>query len=280
MNEKIMLDATRKQERMRQAQADAEEKQRAEKLSTLADGELEMRELVLEEPISARGHDGQYTKWTLFAGRREPLWTSYTAEPAKLDSSFVTATMPTVTVQVIDFSKSHYHGTHGRKRIDTLINEINRLKDVQSPHVAQVYAVQRGKSPKGWERLIIVVERVAEGGKLKTWLPSDGFGEETAKVSLHDLTATHAQDYITQILSALVDMHRVHVYQKRELEACSSKADRQNSTRISSSCRLVTREKSASSSPEPATRDASSSTTAPTRSFTSFRRKATQTHGG
>ena len=184
LNEKIMLDATRKQERMRRAQADAEERQRAEKLSALADGELEMRELVLDVPITVRGHDGQYSKWTLFAGRREPLWTSYTAEPAKQENSFVTATMPTVTVQVVDFSKSHYQGPHGKKRIDTLINEINRLKEVQSPHVAQVYAVQRGKSPKGWERVIIVVERVAEGGKLKTWLPSDGFGEETAKVSL------------------------------------------------------------------------------------------------
>lgn len=29
------------------------------------------------------------------------------------------------------------------------------------------------------------------------------------------------QEYITQILSALVDMHRIHVYQKRELSVSS-----------------------------------------------------------
>jgi translation initiation factor 2-alpha kinase 4 len=141
-----------------------------------------MRELTLDTPISVRGYAGSYARWSLFAGRREALWTSYTAEPL-VDNSFATTTMPTVTVQVVDFAKHHYKTSLGSKRIDTLVNEINRLKEAHSKHVAQVYAVQRSKSPKTWERLIIVVERVVEGGKLKTWLPTNGFGEDITKVS-------------------------------------------------------------------------------------------------
>lgn len=132
------------------------------------------------------------------------MWTSYTAEPTRIDTnSFVTASTPTVTVQVIDFSNRHYQGPHGRKRIDILCSEINRLKEVHSDHVRKVYAVHRMKSPKGWERLVIMMERIADGGKLKTWLPHEGFGEETAK------------EYITQILSGLGDLHRLHNYQKQ-----------------------------------------------------------------
>lgn len=204
MNEKILLDATRKQEKARRAQADEDERLRAEKVSGLADGELEMRDLELDQPIGVDGHIGVWSKWTLFAGRQEPLWTSYTAEPAG-SNSFVKASVPTVTVQVIDFSRHYYLGPQGSKRIDGLVNEITRLKEVRSPQVARVYAVQRTKSPKGWDRVVVVVERVADGGRLSTWLPNSGFGEEMAK------------DYITQLLSGLVDLHRQHVNQKREL---------------------------------------------------------------
>lgn len=155
-----------------------------EKLQGLADGELELRELTLREPISVDGFDGSYASWALFAGRREGLWTSYTGEPAGGGPGFVSASTPTVTVQVIDFSTPYYQGAHGRKRIDALVSEVNRIKDVRSPNVVRVYAVQRAKSPKGWERVIIVVERTAEGGRLSTWLPKDGLGEEKAKVCL------------------------------------------------------------------------------------------------
>lgn len=163
---------------------EAQQKQRDENVATLADGELEKRELILDSPISVEGHEGEWAAWTCFGGRRDAMWTSYTAEPITTGSTagFVTASPPSVTVQVIDFSKNYYLGTHGQKRIDSVVTEITRVKGVVSEHVARIYAVQRTKSPKGWERLIVVVERVEEGGKLRTWLPKNGFGEETAKV--------------------------------------------------------------------------------------------------
>lgn len=203
LNEKILMDANRKEERNRQAQADEAARERQEKLQGLADGEMELRELTLSEPISVDGADGSYSSWALFGGRREALWTSYTAEPAGSGPGFVSSSTPTVTVKVIDFSKPYYQGTHGKKRIDALVSEINRIKDVRSPHVARVYAVQRTKSPKGWERVIIVVERSPEGGRLSTWLPRDGFGEELAK------------EYLVQIMSGLADLHRAHAMQKQ-----------------------------------------------------------------
>lgn len=182
LKEKISLDADRKRQRNRQAQADEEAKERQEKLQGLADGELELREVTLQAPISVDGFDGSYDSWSLFAGSREALWTSYTAEPTGGGPGFVSSKTPTVTVQVIDFSNRYYQGVHGKKRIDALVSEVTRVMDVRSPHVSRVYAVQRAKSPKGWERVIIVVERTSEGGRLSTWLPRDGIGEERAKV--------------------------------------------------------------------------------------------------
>lgn len=154
-------------------------------MSTLADGEFEMREITLNEPIAIDGYQGRWARWSVFAGKREQLWTSYTAEPVSVDKEpdFVKVSTPTVTVQVVDFSNRYYNGAHGQKRIDVLVNELTRIKDVRSPHVARLYAVERTKSPKGWERLIVVVERLPEAGRLRTWLPKDGFGEDQAKVS-------------------------------------------------------------------------------------------------
>jgi translation initiation factor 2-alpha kinase 4 len=184
LTEKIQLDASRKSERARQVQLEEEEKRRQESLATLLDGELEIRILTLEEGISVPGYDGSWQTWTLFAGQREALWTTYCAEPdgSTATPGFVKASLPTVSVQVIDFSASYYSSVQGKKRVDAVANEIFRLKDIRSDNVVRIYAVKRDKSPKGWERLIIMVERVIEGGRLRTWLPRDGFEEETAKV--------------------------------------------------------------------------------------------------
>lgn len=185
LNERIQIDASRKEERVRKALIDQEHRQREERVSTLADGEFEMREVVLNDAISIDGYQGKWAKWAVFAGRREQLWTSYTAEPVSSDKEpdFVKVSTPIVTIQVVDFSNRYYTGAHGQKRIDVLVNELNRIKDVRSPHVARLFAVERTKSPKGWERLIVVVERLPEAGRLRTWLPKDGFGEDLAKVS-------------------------------------------------------------------------------------------------
>lgn len=142
-----------------------------------------MRELVLDEEIGVYGYEGKFTRWLLFGGKQETLWTSYTAEPdTTLNTGFVKASLPTLTVQVVDFSKPFYSTVQGRKKIEAVAVEIARLKEVRSDNVLKVYGVKRDKSPKGWERLIILVERV-EGLRLRSWLPSEGLGEDIARVS-------------------------------------------------------------------------------------------------
>lgn len=141
-----------------------------------------MRELVLDSPISIDGYEGEFSNWILFGGQRESLWTSYTAEPGGGTVGFVKASLPCITVQVVDFSTPFYTTAQGRKRVDAVAVEINRLKDVKCENVVTVYGVKRDRSPKGWERLIILTEKV-EGGKIKHWLPREGFGEELSRVS-------------------------------------------------------------------------------------------------
>ena len=144
-----------------------------------------MRALILDEEIGVNGYDGKFTRWLLFGGKKETLWTSYTAEPdTALSTGFVTASLPTLTVQVVDFSKPFYSTIQGRKKIDAVAVEIARLREVRSENVLKVYGVKRDKSPKGWERLIILVERVGEGLRLRSWLPSEGLGESVARVSV------------------------------------------------------------------------------------------------
>jgi len=176
-----------------------------------------MRELVLDEKISLDGCEGSWRRWILFGGRKEPLWTTYTAEPDKITGSgFVKASLPSLTVQVIDFSQSFYSTAQGRKRIDAVCAEIARLKEIKSDNVVRVYGLKRDRSPKGWERLIVLSERVLEGGRLRSWLPRDGFGEEVARVWTHAAIVflTFCQDYIIQVLSGLADIHRKGATQK------------------------------------------------------------------
>lgn len=185
MTEKIQIDASRKENRARQVILDEVERCRQESLATLADGELEMRELLLDEPVSVDGFDGSWRAWVLFSGRSDTLWTIYTAEPDPGGSGFVKASLPSVTVQVIDFSKAYYSTTHGKKRIDAIAVEALRLREVLSDNVVRILAVKRDKSPKGWERLIIVVERVPGVNTLRKWTSATGLGELVARVSCY-----------------------------------------------------------------------------------------------
>ncbi|KAL7420932.1 eukaryotic translation initiation factor 2-alpha kinase [Cryptotrichosporon argae] len=206
LQEKIQLDASRKEERARQAVQEAEERRRQDSLASLADGELEVRDLLLDNPIRVDGYDGAISALSLFGGRKEALWTSYIAEPlvdGGPNPGFVKASLLTLGVVVVDFSHKYYSTLHGRKRVDALTVEVGRLEMVDSDNVQKVYAVKREKSPKGFERLVIVVERAPEGGKLRGWLPKQGLGEETAR------------EYITHVLCGLADMHRRNVTQKQ-----------------------------------------------------------------
>lgn len=189
LHEKVQLDTSRKEERARQAILEEEERKRAESLSTLSDGELADRRVVLEEPISVDGYEGKWNTWMLFGGKKEALWTTYSAEPAAADvegianASFVRATMPVVSVQVIDFPNKFYSTPQGSKKIESLVGEIVRLKDVRAENVVSVLGVKRAVSPRKWERVFVFVEKPQDGTKLRSWVPKDGFEEDVARVS-------------------------------------------------------------------------------------------------
>lgn len=182
LNERIQLDTSRKAQKASQAIQDEAQRKRQEALSSLQDGELETRELMLDTPISVDGYDGAWRSWVLFEGKKEPLWTSYTAEADGGDVEYVKASLPTICVKVVDFSAPFYSTPQGRKRVDAVAVEVARLREVNCENIVRIYGVKRDKSPKGWERLIVLTEKV-EGGKVKSWLPREGFGEELARVS-------------------------------------------------------------------------------------------------
>ncbi|WVQ86282.1 hypothetical protein IAT38_008450 [Cryptococcus sp. DSM 104549] len=209
LHDQIQLSTIKKKETVDQVKQRQEERRRQESLALLEAGDLETRELELEEPISVPGFEGSWKFWVLFGGRKEVLWTSYIAEPdqSKLLAgdgvSFVKASSPTVTVQVIDFAAPYYSTAQGIKRIEACTVEALRAKETKSEHVVKVYAVKRDKSPKGWERLILVTEGVAEGAKLRSWISREGFGEDMSR------------DFMSQVFLGLSQIHQKNSCQKQ-----------------------------------------------------------------
>lgn len=173
------MDENREKERRLRSIKQEQERKRQQSLEQLDDGELASREIILEEPISIEGHEGSWTTWNLFGGRREMLWTTYIAEPVEndgtVDPKFVRTTMPTLWAQVIDFNKPFYLTDQGKKKVDSLVTEVRRLQITKSDHVLRVYGVKRDRTPRGGERVIVLVERPIEGCLLKSRLPNSGF---------------------------------------------------------------------------------------------------------
>ena len=184
MTERIQLNTSQKQERAQQVAVEEIEKRRQEALATLADGELELRELVLDTPIRVDGYDRSFGSWTLFGGTRESLWAAYTAESNAGPSDFVRTSLPRLQVQVVDFSKPYYSSLQGSKKIDSVVGEIKKVTELESENVLRIYGVKRDISPKGWERMFVLVEIPLDSGRLDKWLPYEGFGEETARVGV------------------------------------------------------------------------------------------------
>lgn len=186
MSEKIKRDDSLKKEQREKLAQKELERIRQKSLEALEDGDLSTREITLDEPLSIKGYEGKRSSWCLFNGRKGMLWTTYDAEPiiknGSVESHFVRTNQPTIEVQIVDFSKPFYSSDQGVKRIDSLVSEIKRLHEVRSDHVTQILGVKRDKSPKGWERVIILVERPKGVMLLRDWLPLDGFDENTAKV--------------------------------------------------------------------------------------------------
>ncbi|ORX40873.1 kinase-like domain-containing protein [Kockovaella imperatae] len=203
LTERIQINTSQKQERAQQVALEEAERQRQAALATMADGELEIRELILNSPMKVNGYDGSYRSWLLFGGQRDLTWTSYNAEPDSVSTTFVRANAPRLQVQVIDFSRPYYSSALGKKKIDSLVGEIQKLTEVQSDNVLKVYGSHRDVSPKGWERLMVLVEHFGDGGKLSRWTPSDGFGE------------TMAREYIMQIMRGLMEIHATGITQKQ-----------------------------------------------------------------
>ncbi|KAI9637172.1 kinase-like domain-containing protein [Dioszegia hungarica] len=213
LSEQIQLDATRKTQRVKQAEQEADAKRKREILAGVGDGELESRILAMDEEVQVEGYQGSWRTWVLFGGKKEEMWTTYSAEPnvasGSGSSSFIRATLPTVSVHVVDFASSYYSTkadetvSQGTKKIDALANEISRLRSVRCENVVPILAVKRGKSPKGWERLMIMTEQVGDGGRLREWLPKEGFGETTARV------------YLSHLLDGLAEIHRNKATQKQ-----------------------------------------------------------------
>lgn len=218
LNEKIRLDDSLKREKKERDALKGLERKRQLALEALDDGDLASREVTLDIPIAVDGYGDeqgrdqgqgqQWSSWSLYGGRKGLLWTSYDAEPVikdgSVDPNFVKTGLPTLEVQVVDFSKPFYSSDHGKKRIDSLVSEIKRLQELHSDHVARIYAVKRDKSPKGWERIMVFVEKPKTAMLLHDWLPAEGFDEATAKL------------YYTQIMTGLAAVHKHNSTQRCE----------------------------------------------------------------
>ncbi|WVF67821.1 hypothetical protein IAT40_002582 [Kwoniella sp. CBS 6097] len=210
LHDQIQLNTIKKKETVDQVKQQQEEKRRQESLATLEAGDLETRDLELDEAISVPGYDGRWKHWILFGGKKDLLWTSYSAEPDRSTdrrtdghAAYVKAASPCVNVQVIEFAAPYYSTAQGIKRIEACSTEATRLKDIQSEHIIQVYGVKRDRSPKGWERLIVVTEAPVEGGRLRSWIPREGFSESLAT------------EYFSQVLLGLSDIHLRNAYQRQ-----------------------------------------------------------------
>ncbi|KAL0241915.1 hypothetical protein I308_106089 [Cryptococcus tetragattii IND107] len=211
LHDQIQLNTIKKKETANNAKYLEEERRRQESLAMLDVGDLDKRELELDEAIAVDGWEGSWKSWILFGGKRETLWTTYTAEPDRKHNpsqrsgtaSFVRASSPNVTVHIVDFANPYYSTAIGIKRIEACTVEALRAQGTMSEHVVKVYAVKREKSPKGWERLILVTEGLSDSMKLRSWIPKEGFGEDLSK------------EYISQALIGLSQLHQRNSCQKQ-----------------------------------------------------------------
>ncbi|WWC65005.1 uncharacterized protein I303_107619 [Kwoniella dejecticola CBS 10117] len=215
LHDQIQLKTIQKKETVDQVKQREEARRRQESLATLDVGDLESRYLELDDSISVEGYEGSWKRWILFGGKRDLLWTNYSAEPENFTlngqiendndsrSTFVKAAAPCLNVQIIDFAAPYYLTPQGTKRIDQCVVEALRLKEIRSEHVSKLYAVKRCRSPKGWERLILVIEPTNEGGRLRSWIPKEGFGEALAR------------EYISQSLLGLSEIHSRNATQRQ-----------------------------------------------------------------
>ncbi|KIY32862.1 PEK/GCN2 protein kinase [Cryptococcus gattii E566] len=227
LHDQIQLNTIKKKETANNAKYLEEERRRQESLAMLDVGDLDKRELELDEAIAVDGWEGSWKSWILFGGKRETLWTTYTAEPDRKHNpsqrsgtaSFVRASSPNVTVHIVDFANPYYSTAIGIKRIEACTVEALRAQGTMSEHVVKVYAVKREKSPKGWERLILVTEGLSDSMKLRSWIPKEGFGEDLSKDLVSYINEIVARSLAgTGYARRIVDLHRSNPFIKNVIQ--------------------------------------------------------------
>ncbi|EAL17471.1 hypothetical protein CNBM1630 [Cryptococcus deneoformans B-3501A] len=227
LHDQIQLNTIKKKETANNAKYLEEERRRQESLAMLDIGDLDKRELELDEAIAIDGWEGTWKSWILFGGKRETLWTTYSAEPDRKHNfsqrsdtiSFVRASSPNVTVHIVDFANPYYSTPLGIKRIEACTVEALRAQGTMSEHVVKVYAVKREKSPKGWERLILVTEGLSDSMKLRSWIPKEGFGEDLSKDLVSCINETVAKSLAgTGYARRIVDLHRSNPFIKNVIQ--------------------------------------------------------------
>jgi translation initiation factor 2-alpha kinase 4 len=148
LNERILLERKRKQEQIQRATEAERERKRKEEAAfrRTAVGELERREITFDRPITSPDRVvSSFQTWRAYgAPRKNGLWTSYDVEPvyAAAETGIgSSSSVPMCCLGVIDFATAYYETAPGRRKIDALVIELEKLVAIKNIHVLQLHAI-------------------------------------------------------------------------------------------------------------------------------------------
>jgi hypothetical protein len=138
----------RKREEVLKRKAEAEqERKRKEQVASksYAVGALEHREVSFDHAVAVPNWSTAWTTWRAYGpARKNGLWTTYDVEPVYTNEGTgiaSTSDAPSCCLEVVDFAAPYYNTPPGRKKVDALTTELEKLTTVRSNHVLQIYAV-------------------------------------------------------------------------------------------------------------------------------------------
>lgn len=153
---KLREEEARREAEMRQYET--EERQRRERGAqnkrTLPAGALEDRKITFPGRSVIVGDSGvPCNTWIAYgAGRRDGLWMLYDAEGAVSDTNgsyerdhgiaALKRKIPVCSLQVIDFAAPYYTMAAGKKKVETMFADLEKLVAVRHPNLAAIYAVK------------------------------------------------------------------------------------------------------------------------------------------